>query len=144
MVLALGLVQGFEYEEKDLETEESMSGLYERWRSYHNIPETTHVEKHERFKTFKSNLHHVHNTNKMNKMYTLKLNQFAGMTNEEFMSKHTGFNSKLHMHHKLHLKERNQVEPFMYANADNLPSGVDWRKSAVTPPRTQGVCGNKF
>nr|KAJ0228136.1 hypothetical protein LSAT_V11C100011930 [Lactuca sativa] len=142
LVLAVGLVQGFEYNEKDLETEESMSNLYQRWRDHHNLQETTHAEKHKQFKAFKSNLQHVHKTNKMNKLYTLKLNQYAGMTNDEFMSKHTGFKSKRQMHHMLHQSQRNEVTNFMYADAVDVPPAVDWRKEAVTPVRTQGICGS--
>ncbi|KAK1427695.1 hypothetical protein QVD17_16388 [Tagetes erecta] len=138
--LILGVVQSFDFHEKELETEESLWALYERWRSHHHVADINHHEKHRRFNVFKSNIQHVHNSNKMNKPYKLKLNKFADMTNHEFRSVYAG--SKISHHRTLH-GERNDNKSFMYANDNNIPTSIDWRKkNAVTPVKNQGQCGS--
>ncbi|KAJ0785442.1 putative actinidain [Helianthus annuus] len=140
LISVLGVVQSFDFHEKELETEESLWDLYERWRSHHHVAEINHQEKHRRFNVFKSNLQHVHNTNKMNKPYKLKLNMFADITNHEFRSVYAG--SKISHHRMLH-GERVGDKSFMYASDDNIPASMDWRKkNAVTPVKNQGQCGS--
>lgn len=140
LIVVLGLVQGFDYSEKELETEESLWDLYQRWRSHHHVAEINHHEKRKRFNVFKFNLQHVHNTNKMNKPYKLKLNKFADMTNHEFRRVYAG--SKI-SHHRMLQGQRIGSNGFMYANDDNVPASVDWRKeNAVTPVKDQGRCGS--
>ncbi|XP_024972191.1 vignain-like [Cynara cardunculus var. scolymus] len=140
LVLFFGLVQSFDYHEEELETEESLWELYERWRSHHRMAAASRQEKHRRFNVFKSNLQHVHNTNRMNKPYKLKLNRFADMTNHEFTSAYAG--SKVSHHRMLH-GDRISNKGFMYANHDNVPASIDWRKeNAVTPVKDQGHCGS--
>ncbi|GJY77354.1 vignain-like protein [Tanacetum coccineum] len=140
LILVLGVVQSFDFHEKELETEEKLWDLYERWRSHHHVAETSHHEKHKRFNVFKSNLLHVHTTNKMNKPYKLTLNKFADMTNLEFRTVYAG--SKI-SHHRLLDGERIGNKTFMYASDDNIPMAVDWRKeNAVTPVKNQGQCGS--
>lgn len=140
--LVLGVVQSFDFHEKELETEESFWALYERWRSHYHVADINHHKKHTQFNVFKSNLQHVHNTNKMNKPYKLKLNKFADMTSHEFRSVYAG--SKISHHRTLH-GERIDNKSFMYANDNNIPASIDWRKkNAVTPVKNQGQCGNTF
>ncbi|XP_023733587.1 vignain [Lactuca sativa] len=140
LFLVLGFVKGFDYSEKELETEESLWDLYRRWRSHHHVAEISRQEKLKRFNVFKFNLQHVHNTNKMKKPYKLKLNKFADMTNHEFRSMYAG--SKI-SHHRMLKGERIGSKGFMYANDDNVPDSVDWRKeNAVTPVKNQGRCGS--
>ena len=70
------------------------------------------------------------------------MNKFADMTNHEFRSTYAG--SKISHHRMLH-GERIGNKSFMYANDDNIPASVDWRKkNAVTPVKDQGHCGNTF
>ncbi|KAK1422363.1 hypothetical protein QVD17_25436 [Tagetes erecta] len=137
--LVLGIAWSFDFHEKELETEDSLWGMYERWRSYHKVA-TNHQEKQRRFNVFKSNVLHVHETNKMDKPYKLKLNKFADMTNQEFKSLYAG--SKI-MHMRVLKGDRIDNKTFMYANAENVPTSVDWRKKgAVTPVKDQGQCGS--
>lgn len=72
--------QRFEFDEKELESEESLWKLYERWMRYHNVSRNPE-EKQKRFEVFKEKAFLVHNNNK-NKMdlpYKLELNMFADM-----------------------------------------------------------------
>ncbi|KAI3763188.1 hypothetical protein L1987_53640 [Smallanthus sonchifolius] len=140
LILVASVAQSFDFHEKELETEESLWRLYERWRNHHHVVEINHHEKHRRFNVFKCNIQHVHNTNKMNKPYKLKLNKFADMTNHEFRSVYAG--SKISHHRMLH-GEHIGNKSFMYANDDNIPASIDWRKkNAVTPVKNQGQCGS--
>lgn len=139
LALVLGLCQSFEYHDKDLETEEGLWGMYERWRSHHTVS-TSLGDKHKRFNVFKANVEHVHNTNKIDKPYKLKLNKFADMTNYEFRSLYAG--SKVN-HHRRFRGERLGNSTFMYENVNSVPLSVDWRKKgAVTPVKDQGQCGS--
>lgn len=84
LALVIGLGGSFEFQEKDLASEESLWDLYERWRSHHT---TSHdlQEKQTRFNIFKENVKHVHKVNQMSRPYKLKLNKFADMTNYELI-----------------------------------------------------------
>nr|QBH22533.1 papain-family protein [Oldenlandia affinis] len=138
LALALSIGASFDFHEKELETEESLWNLYERWRTHHTVT-TSLDEKHKRFNVFKSNVHYVHHFNKKDKPYKLKLNKFADMTNHEFKSLYAGSKIK---HHRAFQGGREGGE-FMYANVDRVPPSVDWRqKGAVNPVKDQGQCGS--
>ncbi|KAI3759449.1 hypothetical protein L6452_07280 [Arctium lappa] len=139
LCLVLGVSWSFDFHEKELETEDSLWEMYERWRSHHKVAASDN-EKQRRFNVFKSNALHVHETNKMSKPYKLKLNKFADMTNHEFRSVFAGSKIK---HHRMLQGDRIGNKTFMYANVENVPSSVDWRKKgAVTPVKDQGHCGS--
>nr|GEX34413.1 peptidase C1A [Tanacetum cinerariifolium] len=136
MVMILSIVESFDYHEKELESEEGLKRMYDRWSTHHKVEQ----KNEDRFNVFKYNVRHVHNSNKMNKPYTLKLNKFADMTNHEFRKNYAG--SKI-SHYRALKGARKPNLPFKYANAVNLPPSVDWRTcNAVTPPKNQGECGS--
>ncbi|KAG2678687.1 hypothetical protein I3843_11G013100 [Carya illinoinensis] len=139
LALVLVVVEGFDFHEKDLASEESLWDLYERWRSHHTVS-TSLGEKHKRFNVFKENVMHVHNTNRMEKPYKLKLNKFADMTNHEFRSNYAGSKVK---HHRMFRGAQHGSGSFMYDKVDSVPPSVDWRqKGAVTGVKDQGRCGS--
>jgi len=138
LALVIGFSEGFDFHEKDLESEESLWDLYERWRSHHTVSRSLD-DKHKRFNVFKENVKHVHKVNSMDKPYKLKLNKFADLTNHEFRTLFAG--SKISHHRMLHGKKTNESRSFMYQHA-RVPSSIDWRKKgAVTPVKDQGQCG---
>ncbi|KAK7330576.1 hypothetical protein VNO77_24771 [Canavalia gladiata] len=139
VALVLHMAESFEFHDKDLESEESLWDLYERWRSHHTVSRSLD-EKHNRFNVFKANVMHVHNTNKLDKPYKLKLNRFADLTNHEFRSIYAG--SKINHHTMLRGTPRGNGT-FMYESVDRVPPSVDWRKKgAVTAVKDQGHCGS--
>ncbi|XP_028791793.1 vignain-like [Neltuma alba] len=139
LALVLGVTESFDLHEKDLESEESLWDLYERWRSHHTVSRSLN-EKHRRFNVFKANAIHVHNTNKMDKPYKLKLNRFADMTNHEFQNAYAA--SKVN-HHRMFRGTPRGNGTFMYEKVDRVPPSVDWRKKgAVTAVKDQGQCGS--
>lgn len=139
--MVLEATKGLDFHEKDLESEDSLWELYERWRGHQTIARSFE-EKVKRFNVFKHNVRHIHETNKKEKPYKLKLNRFGDMTTEEFRRSYAGSNIK---HHRMFKGERRATEKFMYANVNALPTSVDWRKNgAVTPVKNQGQCGESF
>merc|ERR1719502_352377 len=90
-----------------------------------------------RFEIFKDNVDFInhHNKNLADKLgYTVGLNEFADMTNAEFVRKMNGYNARA-----MPKKDLN-VELF---DTSNLADSVDWTtKNAVTPVKNQGQCGS--
>uniref|UniRef100_A0A0E0M4L9 Uncharacterized protein n=1 Tax=Oryza punctata TaxID=4537 RepID=A0A0E0M4L9_ORYPU len=123
--------------DKDLETEESMWSLYERWRSVY-APSRDLSDMESRFEVFKVNARYISDFNKKKGMsYVLGLNKFSDLTFDEFVSKYTG----------------GKVDATAFATAtstpeEELPVGVppatwDWRQhGAVTDVKDQGKCGS--
>ncbi|KAA8529670.1 hypothetical protein F0562_034230 [Nyssa sinensis] len=139
LALVLDLVQGFEFTEKDLESEDSLWSLYEKWRSHHTVSRDLE-EKQKRFNVFKENVKHVHKVNKMDNPYKLKLNKFADMTNHEFRSSYAGSKVK---HYRMLRGSRGGTGGFIHEKTGNLPPSIDWRKKgAVTGVKDQGKCGS--
>ncbi|XP_068664674.1 vignain-like [Aristolochia californica] len=126
------------FEEKDLESEESLWDLYERWRSHHTVSRDL-TEKHKRFNVFKANVHFIHKFNKKDKPYKLKLNKFADLTNHEFRASYAGSR----VSHSRMLKGNRRETGFLHENSTQVPASVDWRKKgAVNPVKDQGQCGS--
>ncbi|KAI3807001.1 hypothetical protein L1987_22921 [Smallanthus sonchifolius] len=113
-----GVGESFHYHDKELETEEGFRGM--------------------------SNVKRIHESNKMDKPYKLKVNEFADMTNMEFVNNYA--NSKISHFQALRGPGRIDEDPFanfIYQNATNLPPKVDWReKNAVTDVKGQAGCGS--
>lgn len=138
IVLVSGLAESFEFDEKELATEESLWQLYERWGKHHTISRNL-KEKHKRFSVFKENVNHVFTVNQMDKPYKLKLNKFADMSNYEFVNFYA--RSNISHYRKLHERRRG-AGGFMYEQDTDLPSSVDWReRGAVNAVKEQGRCG---
>ncbi|KAG0476341.1 hypothetical protein HPP92_013182 [Vanilla planifolia] len=89
-LLSVATASTIETKDKDLETEDSLWNLYERWRSHHNVSSDLD-EKQKRFNVFKDNARYIHEAEKRKDVsYKLGLNIFADMTNQEFRAAYTG------------------------------------------------------
>lgn len=138
-VLLFGVGMSIPFNEKDLESEESLWDLYERWRSYHTVTRDI-VKKHRKFNVFKANVRYIHEFNKNDAPYKLRLNKFGDLTNEEFWKTYAG--SRIN-HHMMFRGEPRGTSNFTHAKTNDLPVSMDWRqKGAVTGVKDQGYCGN--
>ncbi|XP_042503151.1 vignain-like [Macadamia integrifolia] len=136
--LLLGISQSFDFHEKDLETEDSLWNLFERWSHHHTVSRDL-SEKPKRFNVFKVNVKFIHEFNKKDHPYKLKLNKFGDLTNHEFRNL---FASSKVKHHSM-MRGTSGTGGFMYEKFDKVPASIDWRqKGAVTPIKNQGQCGS--
>ncbi|XP_074591601.1 senescence-specific cysteine protease SAG39-like [Curcuma longa] len=114
----------------------SMAERHERWMEQHGRVYRDDAEKQLRFDIFKSNVEFIDSFNAAGKRkYSLGVNQFADMTNEEFKASHTGFKNMI-------AARPIRKGGFRYENVSAMPTSVDWRtEGAVTPVKDQGQCG---
>ncbi|KAF3336340.1 putative cysteine protease 2 [Carex littledalei] len=139
LTLAVKQTQCIPFDDKDVESDETLWQLYEKWRRHHTVSRDMN-DKQKRFNVFKENVKYIHEENKKDKPYKLALNKFADMTREEFRQTYAG--SKIHHHASLRGAPRGS-ESFMYENVESVPASVDWRQmGAVTAVKNQGQCVN--
>ncbi|OMO65359.1 hypothetical protein COLO4_31316 [Corchorus olitorius] len=108
---------------------------HKQWMTYHKRTYENKAEKDERSRIFKDNLEFIQSFNKMgNRTYELSPNDFADLTNEEFLASHTG----------LKMSTKTSVSrSFRYENLTEVPTSMDWtKKGAVTPVKYQGQCNS--
>ncbi|KAJ1703386.1 hypothetical protein LUZ63_003165 [Rhynchospora breviuscula] len=115
--------------------EDPLLATYEKWMGEFGRVYSSDTEKQNRFEVFKTNFQFIESMNKQPGLtYTVGLNEFADLTNEEFVTKYVGFKSP---------STPKKATPFKYANLTTAPTCVDWRSSgAVTPVKNQGNCGD--
>jgi len=109
--------------------------VFQEWYMKYEKNYQNALEYRYRYAVFSYNYAEIQYRNSLNRTFTLGLNKFADLTNEEFRaSHHSGVyqqsNSKYgKMSHKMYMR--------------NLPEQVDWtQKGAVTPVKNQGQCGS--
>jgi Cathepsin propeptide inhibitor domain (I29) len=132
-------IMSIPFDERDLESDEKVWGLYERWQRHHSVYRNHH-EKHQRFGVFKENAKYIHEFNKKAKHYKLALNKFGDLTKVEFQGSYA---SSRVQEHKMFQSHPNTGK-FMYGivSVHDLPMSIDWRsKGAVTGVKDQGKCG---
>ncbi|CAM0150356.1 unnamed protein product [Urochloa decumbens] len=117
--------------------EEDMKVRHEKWMAEHGRTYSDETEKAHRFQVFKKNAAFIDRSNaEGNKKYLLATNEFADLTNNEFMAMYTGL--------KPVPTGAKKVPGFKYENFTMLEDQdtVDWRqKGAVTGVKNQGQCG---
>jgi hypothetical protein len=113
--------------------EEAMKVRHQQWMAEHGRTYRDEAEKAHRFQVFKANADFVDASNNAagdKKSYRLELNEFADMTNDEFMAMYTGLRPVP--------AGAKKMAGFKYGNvtlsdADDNQQTVDWRqKGAVT------------
>ncbi|GAU22568.1 hypothetical protein TSUD_93360 [Trifolium subterraneum] len=115
----------------------SMYARHEQWMGQYSKVYKDPQERETRLKIFTENVNYIEASNnaRNSKLYKLGINQFADLTNEEFIASRNKF--KGHMCSSII-----RTTTFKYENASSIPSAVDWRKEgAVTPVKNQGQCG---
>ncbi|CAF4270110.1 unnamed protein product, partial [Adineta steineri] len=109
------------------------------WKNQFN-KSYTNVEERLRRTIWGKNLEIVEEHNRQADLglhtYRLGMNQFADLTNKEFVKLFKGFHSK-------DIRKENQT--FVVNPNIELPDTVDWRdKHAVVPVKNQGQCGSSW
>ncbi|KAJ3699302.1 hypothetical protein LUZ61_003007 [Rhynchospora tenuis] len=109
--------------------------VFENWISEYGQVYGSLTEKLQRFQIFKNNFQFIESTkNRGGLTYTVGLNKFADLTNEEFLQRYATYKTR---------SGSKASTPFMYANLTSIPTSIDWRTlGAVTPIKDQGNCGS--
>jgi len=113
-------------------TEQEYQTAFTQWmrdykKSYH------HDQFQFRYKVFKANLDFVNHHNTLGKSFTTATNQFADLTNSEFVKLYNGLTAPTIVPSKSAMTPANTA----------LPASFDWRtKGAVTGIKNQAQCGS--
>lgn len=119
-----------------LDDDASMVVKHDQWMAQHGRVYETDVEKSKRFKIFSENVNKIEALNKLNRGFTLGVNAFADLANEEFRASYTGYKGQSSA------SKLSKSKSFKYENVTDVPTSIDWRtKGAVTPIKNQGQCG---
>ena len=120
--------------------EESFVDRHEQWITQHGRNYVDDAEKKRRLKIFKDNVEYIDKVNNQgNRTYRSSVNEFADLTNEEFIATHTGYKISTQ-------PSSSPKKTFRYGNLSRIPMTMDWReKGAVTPIKSQGqYCGKRI
>lgn len=113
----------------------AMAERHEQWMSQYGRVYSDANEKERRFEIFKKHVEFIESFNLQANInsYKLAVNEFADLTNKEFIASRNGYNpTKL---------QTGKPSSFMYENV-TVPASIDWRrKDAVTPIKDQAQCG---
>jgi cathepsin L len=115
-----------------LRTEREFQNLFVQWMQQNN-KSYNHAEFQHRFAVFKNNQKFIDEQNAKNVGYTLAMNEFGDLTNQEFRRIFNGV--------KVPTGYVHEASDFEAAVA--APTSFDWRtKGAVTGVKNQGQCGS--
>lgn len=114
--------------------------LFQQWRNNYTHTKSYEYKKEElkRFDNFKMNLKYVFEKNESRAGFTVGLNRFSDLSNEEFRKMYLG---KIKIKNPVRLSKRKHTRMSSLLGCD-APSFLDWReKGVVTQVKDQGVCG---
>ncbi|OAY85826.1 Fruit bromelain [Ananas comosus] len=120
------------------EPSDPMMKRFEEWMAEYGRVYKDNDEKMRRFQIFKNNVNHIETFNNRNgNSYTLGINKFTDMTNNEFVAQYTGGISR-----PLNI-EKEPVVSFDDVNISAVGQSIDWRDyGAVTEVKDQNPCGS--
>nr|BAW35427.1 cysteine protease [Drosera adelae] len=134
ILLCIGLSS---FQSSAISHEPSMVKRHEEWMVQHRRTYKDNVEKERRFQIFQKNVNLIEAHNKKNKSYSLSVNQFADLTDEEFEKMYASAKVPESRH------SNSQRTPFKYEGYTSVPASINWvTMGAVTPIRNQGTCGS--
>jgi len=108
--------------------------LFTRWASQHSKKYESSEFLH-RFMVWKSNLDYIRSHNAKNSTYTLAMNSYGDMPNDEFVAKYN------HYHYVKRDYIRQKNTKIFHTTA--VPASVDWVAAGkVNPIKDQGQCGS--
>ncbi|KAL4649372.1 hypothetical protein ACB092_01G010000 [Castanea dentata] len=116
--------------------EDTLAERHEQWMVQYGRSYKDSAEKEKRFKIFKDNVEYIDKfNNEGNRTFKLSANEFADLTNEEFVASHAGY--------KISTQPSSlKAKSFRHENLTEIPMTMDWReKGAVTSIKDQGRCG---
>ena len=111
-----------------------LMSVFEKWVGDFGKVYKSDTEKLNRFEVFKTNFQFIESMkNQPGLTYTVGLNQFADLTNSEFLAKYATLTLS---------KGQKKSTSYKHANLTSVPTSIDWRSlGAVTPIKDQGQCG---
>nr|CAD1834892.1 unnamed protein product [Ananas comosus var. bracteatus] len=113
--------------------------MFEDWMSEHGRAYVNAKEKQQRYEIFKNNVKYIEGFNKVGgRSYTLGVNQFSDLTNEEFVKTYAAGIAE----QDIPTDKEVCLVDFGYENM-SLRATVDWRtRGAVTKVKNQGDCNS--
>ena len=136
VVLSFG---NLEEETELVRSEQEMRWLYEEWVLNNDKSYADESEKAKRFEIFKENLRFIddHNRPGNNHTYSVGLNKFADLNDDEFRSLYLGPPLNLSDIPSAPISKLDKPK-----TGQHLPAAIDWRRwGAVSAVKNQGVCG---
>lgn len=130
-LLVLALLQSLSTDE---EIFKSFQKFIKKYKKTYNSPEEFQL----RFKIFRSNYQGVELTNMFSEEldFTLKMNQFADLSKQEFEDKYLNLNVQ-------EIEKIYQTALPYIPTIEDVPESLDWREhGAVAPVKNQGSCGS--
>ena len=122
----------------------TLDNLWEEFQQVHNKEYASAEESTRRRLTWESNLKFINQHNLEHSLgkhtFTVGMNKYGDMTNEEFVSQMNGYNMSRTL-----LSSTEDKHNFMKPSNVKIPDSVDWRTQGyVTPIKDQGIGSHMF